>query len=131
MQDMVWKRRAALTWWSMLAVAWLDQGCADKDVGPKVTDREVTVACGRCVFAMEEAKVGCPWAVELDGKHYIIQGQVPQDHMSHAPDGICNMPRRAIVSGQVRGDRFVATKVQLKPAEAVPSTPRFTPEDVH
>lgn len=129
MQEMVWKWRAGLTWLVWLTL--LMTGCADESDSVTITDREVTVACGRCVFAMEEAKVGCPWAVELDGKRYIIQGEVPQDHVNHAPDGICNMPRRAIVSGRVRGDRFISTKLELKPAQDVPTAPRFTPEDEH
>ena len=96
-----------------------------------VTHREVTVACGRCIFEMKKATTGCPWAVEIDGHHYLVQGEVPQGHQNHAPDGICNMRRRAIVDGTIRGDRFISTHFELKRAGGVPENPRYTPEDVH
>ena len=96
-----------------------------------IENREVTTACGRCVFGLPEATVGCPWAVEIDGRRYLVQGRVPEGHQNHAPDGICNMPRRAVVDGRIRGDKFISTRFELKPAEKVPQKPRFTPKDEH
>lgn len=92
--------------------------------GTKLEGATVTVGCGRCIFEMEGLK-GCPWAVELEGKAYLVQGPLPDDHSTHAPDGICNMRRQAIVDGQLKGDRFVATRFELLPARDVPANPRF------
>jgi len=97
--------------------------------GPELEGATVTVGCGRCIFGMEGLK-SCPWAVELEGKHYLVQGPLPEDHATHAPDGICNMRRQAIVDGQLKGDRFVATRFELLPAKDVPTSPRFT-TDAH
>ena len=45
--------------------------------GTEVTRQTVTVACGRCIFEMEGA-VGCPWAAEIEGEHYLVSGTTPQ-----------------------------------------------------
>ena len=101
--------------------------------GPSLTDQVAPVACGMCIFKMPEAK-GCVWAIEIEGEHYLVQsGQLPKDHMQHAPDGMCNMTRQARVTGQVEGERFVASQFELLPAQAdsVPAAPTFTEEGVH
>jgi len=90
----------------------------------------LTVACGRCIFEMEGVE-GCPWAAEIDGGHYLIRGRLPEDHSTHAPDGICNMRRRAVVDGELRGGELRVTRFDLLPPEEVPPEPRFGPEDVH
>jgi hypothetical protein len=97
---------------------------------PRLEGRTLEVACGRCIFHMPQAQ-GCPWAAELDGKHYLLQGAVPQAHHSHAPDGICNVSRRAVVDGVLRNGKLIVSRMELLPATDVPSAPRFTPADVH
>ena len=90
----------------------------------------LTVACGRCIFEMEGVE-GCPWAAEIEGEHYLIRGPLPTDHSTHAPDGICNMHRKAVVDGELRDGELLVTRFELLPAEEVPAQPRFTPEDLH
>lgn len=114
----------AATW-----LTWLLTACGDSD-GETLKDATVTVACANCVFHMEGA-VGCPFAAEIDGKHFMIQGRVPEGHESHAPDGICNMPRRAKVDGQLRDGKLITTRMELLPATEVPEHPRFSADDIH
>ena len=95
-----------------------------------VPDQTVDVACGRCIFGMEEAE-GCPWAAKIDGKHYLMLGAIPTDHFNHSPSGICNMRRQARVEGFIRQDRFVANSLELLPATNVPASPTYTEKDLH
>jgi len=89
----------------------------------ELTDRTVTVACGGCVFHMPDA-AGCYWAAEIDGQHYWVQGVDPQGpDEGHAADGMCMMPRQAIVDGRIEHGRLVATSWELLPATDVPATP--------
>lgn len=130
------RRRSPTAWFfssllTALALSLLSSSCKPGEPEQVVENREVTTACGRCVFGMAEATVGCPWAVEIDGRRYMVQGRVPEAHENHAPDGICNMPRRALVDGRIRGNRFIASRFELKPARNVPAKPRFTPDDEH
>ncbi len=94
----------------------------------KVAEQTVTVACGACQFGMEDAG-GCKWAAEIDGQHYMVNGPLPHDHNSHAPDGMCNMKRQAKVAGTIRDDLFVASSFELLPAEGVPEQPKFDETD--
>lgn len=103
-------------------------GCTDD--GQKLENATVKIGCGRCQFHMAEAQ-GCPFAAEIDGQHYLIQGRVPEDHQSHAQDGICNMVREAKVSGTLRDGKLITTKLDLLPAQSVPETRQYTEEDVH
>lgn len=103
-------------------------GCAED--GQKIENATVKIGCGRCQFHMEEAQ-GCPFAAEIDGQHYLIQGRVPEDHQSHAQDGICNMVREAKVSGTVRDGKLITTQLDLLPAKNIPETRQYTEEDVH
>jgi hypothetical protein len=90
----------------------------------------LTVACGRCIFEMEGLDA-CPWAAEIDGKHYLIRGKVPKEHSTHAPDGICNMRRQAVIDGELRGGELLVSRMELLPPEGVPKEPRFGVEDEH
>ncbi len=57
----------------------------------------------------------CIWAVELEDTPYTVEGALPQDHDSHAHDGMCNMKREAVVSGEMKDGKFVATSFELVP----------------
>ncbi len=98
--------------------------------GTKIESRELTIACGMCIFEMPGAE-NCPFAAEVDGKHYIMRGRVPHDHLSHAPDGICNMPRRAVVDGEIRGEILHVTRMRMLEPDAIPEHPRFDETDAH
>jgi len=104
-------------------------GCHGPSEQP-IEGRTVTIACARCVFHMPNVQ-GCPWAVEIDHKRYFYEGAVPLGFDSHAPDGTCNMPRKAVVDGVIRGQRFVASRLELLPAEHVPEHPTYSAADKH
>ena len=59
---------------------------------------------------------GCKLAVEIEGRHYLVQGSDIDDHGdAHAADGLCNTARRATVKGKVSGSRFVAELFTVLP----------------
>ncbi len=96
-----------------------------------VRDQTVTAACGMCQLNLPDTR-GCYWAVEIDGKAYPVTGPTPKDHKNHAPDGMCNVKREAVVDGEIRGATFVARRFELKGLlEAVPENPRYTEADIH
>ncbi len=115
----------------MFASACIDPPPAKPPI--ELSHQEVTVACGNCVFKMANAKPGCFWAIEIEGQHYVVTGTTPANHMNHAPDGQCNMPRRAVVTGAVTGGVFNATAFELIPAQPheIPGNPAYTPKDLH
>jgi Family of unknown function (DUF6370) len=121
--------RLALRTAYALCALWGGSGC-HHEPEQQMTGRTVTVACARCVFHMPQVQ-GCPWAVEIDHKRYFYQGEMPLGFDSHAPDGTCNMPRKAVVDGVIRGDRFVASRLELLPAENVPEHPTYSDADKH
>lgn len=115
---------------AVLAIAvtlFLLPGCKSGDAVPEQT---ITVACGMCIWGMTNTE-GCEWAAELDGAHYLVRGPVPHDHVNHAPDGMCNMKRQAVVAGSIRGDLFVASKFDLLPASGAPDAPKYSDQDIH
>jgi len=120
--------------WIVLLTAWVlffvPLGCSKTEPAIEITTQTVDVACGRCIFEMEGAE-GCPWAAHVNGQHAYVFGKVPLNHATHAPDGICNMTRQAIVEGHLQGDRFLASRFELLPTETVPEKPRFTETDKH
>jgi len=114
--------------------SWTLTGCGGGS-SHEVALQTVDVACARCVFRMDESRLegvpGCPWAAEIDGRHHLLYGPVPQDHFNHAPDGICNMRRQANVEGSVRDDKFIARSLELLPATDIPSQRAYTEDDKH
>jgi hypothetical protein len=114
----------------LLALA-LSLGSCKKEQPTKVLQGErIRAACAMCIFEMEGVRA-CLWAVEIDGKFYLADGDLPKNHESHAPDGMCNMSRHAVVDGELVGGRFVASRFELEPAGKPPGNPRFTEKDVH
>jgi hypothetical protein len=112
-----------------LLIALLGIGCGSEPT-QKIEGRELTIACGMCIFEMPGAE-NCPFAADVDGKYYIMRGALPRDHLSHAAEGICNMPRRAIVHGEIRGELLHVSEMQMLDAQGVPEQPRFGAEDIH
>jgi hypothetical protein len=119
---------AAALKWLLIATLFSVVSC-QSEPAMVLTQQTVTVGCGRCIFDMQDVE-GCPWAAEIDGKHYLMSGALP-DHDSHDSDGICNMQREAIVDGEIRGEELVVSKMLLTPAEGIPDTPRFAPGEGH
>lgn len=101
--------------WMSTAVALCLMGC---NTARAVPEQEATVACGMCRFHMEGA-TSCFWAVELEGQHYAVVGANQPDHDSHGADGMCVMDRRAVVAGEIKRDKFIASRFELIPAKGV------------
>lgn len=73
----------------------------------------VDAACGQCQFDMK-GKKGCDLAVRIDGKSYFVEGTKIDDHGdAHAEHGFCNAVRKAEVTGEIKGNKFVATSFKL------------------
>jgi hypothetical protein len=72
-----------------------------------ISNQTVAAGCGVCIFSMPGV-TGCPLAVRIDGKTYLVEGAEWPNH------DYCERECRAVVSGKVEGDKFVASS--LKPA---------------
>ena len=127
--DLMTRNKSLFTLFVLSCLLMLASSCASSRDIP-VPGQTVDVACGRCIFGMEEA-LGCPWAAEIDGKHYLMLGELPEGHMNHSPAGICNVRRQARVEGFIRQDRFVSTSIELFDAKNVPDQPTYTEKDLH
>jgi hypothetical protein len=99
---------------SALWAVWL-AGCT-MITGTPVPEQTLTAACGMCIFKQPPV-AGCYWAIEYEGAYYAVNGPVPKDHDSHGPEGMCTMPRQAVVAGTIRGEQIFATKFELLPAD--------------
>ena len=74
---------------------------------------EVEASCGQCNFELAEPK-GCDLAVRIEDKAYFVDGSHIDDHGdAHARRGMCNVVRKARVTGEVVDDRFVAKTFAL------------------
>jgi len=80
-----------------------------------VAARTVEAGCASCIFNMEGVS-GCKLAVKIDGKAYLVTGTEIDDHGdAHGPAGLCVTARKALVTGKVEGEKFVATSFELEP----------------
>jgi hypothetical protein len=82
---------------------------AEPETAALAEARVVETACGVCIFGMEGR--GCPLAVKIDGKPYLVTGASVNAHTA----GLCEAARSATVTGQIEGDKFVATSFDLRP----------------
>jgi hypothetical protein len=75
-----------------------------------VTNQTVDAACGACIYRMPGV-TGCPLAVKIDGKAYLVEGAQWPNH------DYCDRNCQAIVSGRIEGDppKFIVTKFESKP----------------
>lgn len=70
------------------------------------------VSCGKCNFDMTGDE--CDIAIEINGKHYYIEGSEIDDHGDeHAADGLCSTTRKANVKGKIKFGVFIAESVEL------------------
>jgi len=57
---------------------------------------------------------GCDLAIRINGKSYFVDGAtMDQLGDAHAHDGLCNMVRKAKVSGELVESRFKAISFEL------------------
>ena len=99
----------------ILFIALLLGGCATRP-SPLVLQKPTVVeaACGECKFGLKGDD--CDLAIRVHGHGYFVDG-VAADALgdAHARDGICETIRKARVTGEVKGGRFVATSFELLP----------------
>lgn len=80
----------------------------------ELRDEIVEIACGECQFDVHGDD--CHLAMRFREHCYFIHGSDIDDHGdAHAPDGLCNCIRLARVSGEIVGELFHASQVDLLP----------------
>lgn len=73
---------------------------------------EVLASCGTCNFKMKAP--GCPLAIKIDDKFYLVEGTKIDDHGdAHADDGFCNAIKKAKVQGTFEGEKFKLTYFEI------------------
>ena len=89
-------------------------GCVTRPPVALTTPTVVDAACGECLFGLPGK--GCDLAVRVDGRSYYVDG-VDMDSLgdAHAKDGMCEVIRKAKVTGEVRNGRFMASTFELLP----------------
>ena len=79
---------------------------------PSKKTYEVLASCGTCNFKMKAE--GCPLAIKMEGKYYLVDGTSIDEHGdAHADDGFCNAVKKAKVQGSIQGDRFKVTYFEV------------------
>ena len=77
--------------------------------------RVVEAGCATCIFHMEGVE-GCPLAVRIENKSYLVVGSDIDAHGdAHAANGMCKTARSARTRGRIEGDKFAATSLALRP----------------
>lgn len=86
-----------------------DHGSGDKPQASAktITNQLVDVGCGSCVYHMTGVQ-GCELAVKIDGQSYLVTGANVDAHQ------FCTAAKKALVSGRVEGNRFIATKFEVQ-----------------
>ena len=89
---------------------------ASAQTAPKkntVTAKVAEISCGECNFKMKGKS--CDLAVRIDGKTYFVDGKKLDDFGdSHDEQtGLCNVVKKANVTGEIVNDRFKATDIKV------------------
>ncbi len=74
-----------------------------------VSEQSVEAACASCIYKMEGVE-DCELAVKIDGTTYLVSGVDLDAHES----GLCDAAKQAVISGEIDGDRFVATSFEFE-----------------
>lgn len=104
-----------LSWSSLgLTLILLGLGCATPKPVVISSPTVVEAACGECLLGLKGKD--CDLAIRLHGRSYFVDG-VSLDSLgdAHAQDGMCQVIRKARVTGEIRGNRFVANQFELLP----------------
>ena len=106
----------------LVAALVLTLGCRSEPA-TRLSGETVRVGCAMCIFKMPGVRA-CLWAVEIQNQYYLAEGNLPKNHDSHGPEGMCTMEREAVVDGELRHGKFFATRFDLKPPVVVPGQNR-------
>lgn len=107
---------------SMLVVFSLILACAQEGAKPQsdgdgktaagapadtklVTNEVMELACGACIYKMPGVE-GCPLAIKLDGKPYLVKGAAWPNH------DYCDRTCQGTVTGRLEGDTFVIATLE-------------------
>lgn len=99
----------------------LASGCASvssqRQAGKMTKPTVVEAACGQCQFGLKEKK-GCDLAVRRDGQSYFVDGfALRQFGNPDADGGMCQVIRKAKVTGEIVHGRLAAASLELLPVE--------------
>ena len=67
------------------------------------------IACAHCQYKAPGV-TACAPGVKVNGKTYVLTGQT----VDVMKEGLCTAPKQATIEGKIDGDKFVATKVDIK-----------------
>ncbi|PXY41015.1 hypothetical protein DMB65_08625 [Flavobacterium cheongpyeongense] len=99
---------------NILLATFLFIGIAVQAQSKKKFDKPTIVeaSCGECQFGMKGKS--CDLAIRIDGKSYFVDGTTIHDHGdAHAEKGFCNAISKALVTGEIKENRFKATSFTL------------------
>ena len=75
----------------------------------KIQNQTVEAACAMCQFKVKTDK-GCAMSVKIKDKVYVVEGIDKKEFGEmHSADGYCKVMKKAIVSGEIKKGKFVAT----------------------
>lgn len=72
------------------------------------TEQSVEIGCASCIYKIDGVE-GCVAAVKIDTQPLLVTGTQINAHAL----GLCTQAKQAIVIGNVEGDKFVASKINL------------------
>ncbi len=87
-------------------------GCGNSDgvdhaSAQLVNSQVLEAGCGACIYEMKGVE-GCPLAVVVEGKPYLVEGATWPNH------DYCERKVQAVVTGGLEGDTFIVTSLQPK-----------------
>ena len=98
-------------WKYLVIIALIVTSCASSKTKNQI-EGIYNVSCGKCNFDMTGDE--CDIAIEINGKHYYIEGSEIDEHGDeHAADGLCSTTRKAHVKGQIKFGVFMAESIEL------------------
>ena len=79
-------------------------------VGPGVpVSMTAEIACAHCQYKAPGV-TACAPGVKIDGKTYVLEGST----VDVMKEGLCTTTKQATVEGKIEGNKFVASKVDIK-----------------
>lgn len=72
-------------------------------------EQSVEIGCASCIYKIDGVE-GCVAAVKIGSQPLLVQGTQIDAHAL----GLCTQAKQALVVGNVEGDKFVASKINLQ-----------------